>query len=141
MDQKSLLGQTQTLSPQMIQSMELLQMSTIELQNYLQEQLQENPALEFEDSAHSGNAREKDQLLQKLEWLHSSDVQNNWYNRQDAQDLIDLFPDTVRSDFGEESLYDHLRAQISFKDLSPGMAAAVECVLQSLEVPVVWTSP
>lgn len=128
LDQK----QVQTLSPQMIQSMKLLQMGTMELREYLQEQLQENPALESEDSPPSKAAADRDHLLQKLEWLHSTDVQNSWYNREDARDLIELAPGGSGADLSEESLYHHLRIQIPFYELSPVMTAAVECVLQSL---------
>ena len=38
------LKQTLKLSPQMLQSMEILQMSTLELGEFIQELVQENPA-------------------------------------------------------------------------------------------------
>ena len=38
--------QTQTLSPQMMQSMEILQMGSQELLEYIEEAVQENPVLE-----------------------------------------------------------------------------------------------
>ena len=38
------LKQTLKLSPQMLQSMEILQMSTLELNEYIQELVQANPA-------------------------------------------------------------------------------------------------
>lgn len=124
--------QAQTLSPQMIQSMKLLQMGTVELREYIQEQLQENPALESEEVSPARDDEGRDQLLQKVEWLHATDVQNRWYNREDARDLIETFPGSRGADPSEESLYDHLRAQIQFKTLSPSLRDAVECVLQSL---------
>ena len=43
------LKQTQTLSPQMMQSMEILQMGSQELLEYIEEQVQENPILEVEE--------------------------------------------------------------------------------------------
>lgn len=124
--------QAQTLSPQMIQSMKLLQMSTVELREYIQEQLQENPALDSEEAVPARVEDGRDQLLQKVEWLHASDVQNSWYNREDTRDLIELVPGNCGVDPSEESLYDHLRAQIHFHALSPALSNAVECVLQSL---------
>ena len=42
--------QTQTLSPQMMQSMEILQMGSQELLEYIEEAVQENPVLEPEES-------------------------------------------------------------------------------------------
>lgn len=124
--------QAQVLSPQMIQSVTLLQMGTMELREYIQEQLQENPALDGEETAPARQETDRDQLLQKVEWLHASDVQNSWYNREDARDLIELVPGSCGADPTEESLYDHLRAQIPFSSLSPALSNAVECVLQSL---------
>ena len=41
--------QTQTLSPQMMQSMEILQMGSQELLEYIEEAVQENPVLEPEE--------------------------------------------------------------------------------------------
>lgn len=127
------LRQRQTLSPQIIQTIKILQMGSVELRDYLQEQLQENPVLEVDEcisASSSPQNSDRDQLLQKLEWIHSTDVQNGWYNREDGRDLIELVPGT---DPNEESLYDHLCAQIHFKDLPPSIVVAVKCVLQSLD--------
>lgn len=124
--------QTQMLIPQVLQAIRLLQMGTVELNEYIQEQLQENPALESDEAASPNQREESAQQLQKLEWLHASDVQNHWYNREDAQDLTERIFDGARTDLEEESLYSHLRAQVRFERLSPDLAHAVECVLQSL---------
>ena len=43
------MKQTQTLSPQMMQSMEILQMGSQELLEYIENQVQENPVLEMEE--------------------------------------------------------------------------------------------
>lgn len=123
--------QAQVLSPQMIQSMKLLQMGTAELRDYLQEQLQENPALESEECIPVPVEDDRDQLLQKLEWLRTTDMQNGWYHREDARDLFERIPGNC-GDPSEESLYEHLRAQIDLKTLTPDLGNAVECVLQSL---------
>ena len=42
------LKQSQSLSPQMMQSMEILQMGSQELLEYIQETAQENPVLEMD---------------------------------------------------------------------------------------------
>lgn len=126
------LRQTQTLSPQMMQAMEILQMGSQELLEYIQEVLQENPVLEAEETRHSQENPEDALLRRKLEWLESTDVQNRWYHREDARDLTDTVAGASGADPGEESLYYYLRAQISFEELPGELAAAVECVLQSL---------
>jgi DNA-directed RNA polymerase specialized sigma54-like protein len=48
------IKQTQNLSPQMMQAMEILQMGSQELLEYLEETLQENPVLERERAGGEG---------------------------------------------------------------------------------------
>lgn len=126
------LKQTQTLSPQMMQAMEILQMGSQELLEYIQETLQENPVLESEERRQPQESTEDALLRRKLEWLESTDVQNRWYHKEDAQDLSDLAVGSTGADPGEESLYYYLRSQIRFETLPPPLAAAVGCVLESL---------
>ena len=49
------LKQTLKLSPQMLQSMEILQMSTLELGEFIQELVQENPAAELAEPPDPGD--------------------------------------------------------------------------------------
>lgn len=126
------LKQAQTLSPQMMQAMEILQMGSQELLEYIQETLQENPVLESEERRQPEESPEDALLRRKLEWLESTDVQNRWYHQEDAQDLSDLTVGAVGADPGEESLYYYLRSQIQFETLPKPLAAAVRCVLESL---------
>ncbi|WP_252192547.1 hypothetical protein [Pseudoflavonifractor sp. MCC625] len=77
--------QTQTLSPLMMQSMEILQMGTQELMEFVDKTLQENPVLEREDRFDSGE-EDGELLRRKLEWLESNDRQNRTYYQQDDED-------------------------------------------------------
>ena len=63
------MKQTQTLSPQMMQSMEILQMGSQELLEYIEEAVQENPVLEPEETYDKQD--EFSVLRRKLEWLGS----------------------------------------------------------------------
>ncbi len=128
MELNQTLRQNQTLSPQMIQSVRLLQMGAVELREYIREQLEENPVLESEERRPE-HADDRGDLSQKLEWLCTGDAQNRSYYQDDACDPIENRGGAV---LWEESLYDHLRAQIDFHGLPSALAAAVECVLQSL---------
>ena len=65
--------QVQTLSPQMMQSMEILQMGSQELLEYIEEAVQENPVLEPEETYDKQD--EFSVLRRKLEWLESTDPQ------------------------------------------------------------------
>lgn len=118
------LKQTQKLSPQMIHSMEILQMGTQELQTYVEKTLMENPALELESEE---RREERPELLRKLEWLAANDRQNRWYHQDDARDMMDLVSAPT-----EENLYDHLRMQIDLEHLPGRFAIAVDCVLAGL---------
>jgi RNA polymerase sigma-54 factor len=126
------LRQAQTLSPQMMQAMEILQMGSQELLEYIQEALQENPVLENEEARQSQEDPEDALLRRKLEWLASTDVQNRWYHQEDARDLTDAVAGASGADPGEESLYYYLRSQVPFEELDGALAAAVEYVLASL---------
>lgn len=64
---KALLRQTLKLSPQQIQSMELLQMNSQELLEYLARVVEENPVLEQEDSPTLSSAYFE--LKRKADWL------------------------------------------------------------------------
>lgn len=118
------LKQVQKLSPQMIQSMEILQMGMLELQAHVEQTLLENPALELESEE---SREEQPELLRKMEWLAANDRQNRWYYQEDARDLMDLVADPT-----EESLYDHLRLQLDMDHLPDELRRAVECVMAGL---------
>ena len=118
------LKQTQKLSPQMLQATKILQMGTLELQEYIEQLLLENPTLELESAEKKDD---KSELTHKVEWLIANDQQNRWYHRDDAQDLIELVAAPAR-----ETLYDHLRSQINMERLPGRLSLAVDCVLTGL---------
>lgn len=82
MRQELNLTQTQKLSEKMLQSLQILQMNTQELEEYLKEKELENPLIELEEN--SGDSEEKNDFREKLEWLAKSDEQNRIYY-QDEQ--------------------------------------------------------
>lgn len=116
--------QAQKLSPQVMQSMNILQMGTFELQEYVEKTLLENPTLELENER---KRDEQQELRHKVEWLMTNDRQNRWYHQEDTQDLIELVADS-----SDESLYDHLRRQINMEKLPSRFSLAVDCVLTGL---------
>lgn len=119
------LKQQQKLSPQMIQSMNILQMGNLELQEYVEKTLLENPTLEMESEE---RREERPTLLNKVDWLMANDRQNRWYHQEDARDLSELVADPAG-----ESLYDHLRTQLNMERLPVRLGLAVDCVLSGLD--------
>ena len=103
------LKQTLKLSPQMLQSMEILQMSTLELGEYIQELVQENPAAELADPPVPGD--ESEEMWRRLQSLAELDHQNRQYFTTDREELDPLA--RVGTDGGlEDTLLLHLTRQL-----------------------------
>lgn len=103
------LKQTLKLSPQMLQSMEILQMSTLELNDYIQELVQENPAAELAEPPDPGD--ESEELWRRLQSLADLDHQNRQYVTADRDELDPLA--RVGTDGGlEDTLLLHLTRQL-----------------------------
>ena len=71
--------QVQRLNQQQLQGIAILQMSTPELQNYLQEVAQENPVIELYEDIEEESRYFQEDSLQHIEWLENNDYQNRYY--------------------------------------------------------------
>lgn len=120
------IKQTQKLSPQMIQNMEILQMSSLELQEYVEKALLENPVLEWEEGHDHEDAGS---LLRRMEWLHETGRRSERGGGPDAGQGME--PVAVQP--GQEGLCEHLRDQISPRGMTREMRLAVEAVLSGLD--------
>ena len=76
-------GQKQVLSHKMIQSVEILQMNSQELKEYMEKLAMENPVVDLEEAS---PAEEKEDSLKKIEWLSASDECNRTYHSYDYSD-------------------------------------------------------
>ncbi len=122
--------QTQTLSPQMMQSMEILQMGSQELLEYIEEAVQENPVLEVEEQY---GRDETEQLQRKMEWLESTDVQNRVYLQQDAEDAGDPVSRYGAVDEREETLYYYVLSQLRVLELPREVLETAALLVESLD--------
>ena len=114
----------------MIQSMEVLQMTSQELLEYVESALQENPVLECQE--YCDGPDEADSLRRELAWLESTDLQNRDYYRQDrAEDMDPLRSCAARS--GQETLYHHLTAQLDGLELDGETALCARALAASLD--------
>ena len=59
-------SQKQTLSQNMIQSVEILRLSSMELADYIKEQSMENPVMDLDEHMPENKQEER---LKKLEWM------------------------------------------------------------------------
>lgn len=120
--------QIQTLTPQMLQSIEILQMSSQELLDYVREQALENPLLELDDTPEiSGRDRE---MIRKLQWLRANDTQNRSYYAPD-EDEAGVTQEIHSGKTG--SLTDALLFQLGFLGLTPEVYTAARFVVFSLD--------
>ena len=125
------MKQTQTLSPQMMQSMEILQMGSQELLEYIQDQVQENQVLEMEEKYGKGD--DTAVLQRKLEWLESTDAQNRYYHQQDTEDdEKDPISNYGTVDEREENLYLYVLSQLEVMDLEPELLPVGRFLVESL---------
>ena len=144
------LKQSLKLNPQMLQSMEILQMSTVELNEYVQELVQENPAAELVEP--SAPTDESEELWQRVQSMADCDFQNRQYITPDREELDPLA--RVGTDGGlAYTLARHLGHQLSRMDLPADAVEAARFLAgclddngylrDSLEVlsPIAPTSP
>jgi len=83
------LGQSLTMTPQLQQAIRLLQLSTLDLQQEIQEALDSNPLLEIEESFESNEKIEPAQNEQKQEELSTNeqyDANDDYNNNSDDYD-------------------------------------------------------
>lgn len=103
------LKQTLKLTPQMLQSMEVLQLSSLELADYIQELVQTNPAAELTEPA--AQTDESEELWRRMQSLADADHQNRQYLSPDREELDPLL--RVGTDGGlDETLTLHLTRQL-----------------------------
>ncbi|MFN6116585.1 MAG: RNA polymerase sigma-54 factor, partial [Flavobacteriales bacterium] len=84
----------QKLSPQQIQLMKLLQVPTVELEQRIKQEIEENPALEEGDDQPDEDVPTEEQAI-----AESSEMEGNEENERDDVDLSDYFQDDDTPDY------------------------------------------
>lgn len=123
--------QVQVLSPNMILSMEILQMGAQELSEYIETAVQENPVLEAAESSEEYD--ESQGLLRKMEWLMDSDPQNQYYHREERELQSDLSRSGGTAAEREEDLYSHILSQLRSIGLEPQLMCCAELLAGCLD--------
>jgi RNA polymerase sigma-54 factor len=118
------LRQAQSVTPQMITTMTILQYGAQELTEYLSELSYENPMLELQDPAPEKSV---DTTLEKLRWLRQSDQQNRSYY-PDEEDRSVQLPAAVA-----ETLEDYLREQLLALTISQELRSATQVLIALLD--------
>jgi RNA polymerase sigma-54 factor len=116
LSQKQLLKQQQTLSPQQIQMIKLLELPALQLEQRIKQEIEENPVLEEEEpAAENEDGDEKPKEISVDEYLKEDDTPSyktkaNNYSKDDKQ----LAP-TIS---GGRSLHEYLIEQLGYKNLN-----------------------
>lgn len=132
MDLKMDINQKQILSQHMVQSMEILQMSTQELEAYIENLAVENPMIEFKASHSMQEDTRQIKMQQKLEWLQAADPQNKVYYQQEhvAQNIQENWQYHHER---RETLCDYLLSQLVLADYSRKEREMAEYMIYSLD--------
>jgi RNA polymerase sigma-54 factor len=147
------LSQHLTLTPQLQQSIRLLQLSTVELNQEIDRLLMENPALEREDiddggeaaapapmqagstSSSTSSSTPAEPTPAETDW--SADIASNWRGEGGDEDDGDRNFGTADT----PTLRDHLRSQLSLTNLSERDRALVELLIDALDEDGYLTQP
>jgi RNA polymerase sigma-54 factor len=141
------LRQTQVLAPQLIQSLKMLQMPLLKLEQTLRHELATNPLLEeseelelespdaepeFDLAADKTTPEEADPQLNKIDWDdYVNDSEDFGYKIRDREESReDSFLATTAT---EKSLYDHLIEQLSMLRLSAEQHQIGEYILGNID--------
>ena len=131
MDLKLQVKQTQTLSQRMIQSAEILQMTSQELNTYINELALENPVIDIEEPP---TAEEQRESIEQQEWLNSFNEENYYlYQRQNNDDDYDFKSSwNINTDDGE-TLQDYLWSQLITENFTDQETEIIKFMLECLD--------
>lgn len=114
----------------MIQSAQILQMSSQELEAYMKEISLENPVIDLDEQYETGSY--DGEIRRKIEWLESSDEQNRVYYNNDYTE--DGERDCWNFDTEEgESLAEYLLSQLLTKNLTKQQVKIAEYIVNCLD--------
>lgn len=105
------LNLKQQLNQQQLQSIEILQLSSLELEQYIQKIAEENPVIDPEPVVSEDPSTQKDDALRRQEWFEENDHQNRYYQRVDRDDY-DPFYQAGNAGGLEETLSSFLFRQL-----------------------------
>lgn len=115
------LGQSLTMTPQLQQAIRLLQLSTLDLQNEIQEALDSNPLLEVEESFESNEPSTKNEKNQQ----ETSADEQSYANDSDTTEYDSSTIDTSQA-LDQQSISDDLPTDTTWDDyISAGPSAPV----------------
>lgn len=131
MDLKLQVKQNQILSQRMIQSAEILQMTSQELNTYINDLALENPVIDIMEPSSEDRRQES---IEQQQWLNSFNEENYYlYQRQNNDDDYDFKSSwNINTDDGE-TLSDYLWSQMITENYDAGETEIIHFMLESLD--------
>lgn len=127
------LSQKQTINQQMLQSIRILQMSSQELEHYLEELCLENPVIELDPPVTSSEDEQNYErqicLARNADWLIATDRQNSVYYEDDSDNTSDFWQDSREKG---ETLEAHLRSQLLTRKFTASEQKIMDFLIDSL---------
>ena len=130
----------QTLAPQLIQSLKLLQMPILKLEQMIRHELSTNPLLEEVETTEEPDdllststeepREESDSQMDKIDWEDYCRDEGDYYVRQEREDEEEKLEKTPVS---EETLYDHLVEQLHLSRLNEEDTAIGEYIIGNID--------
>ncbi len=129
LSQKQILKLQQTLSPQQIQMIKLLELPTLQLEQRIKQEIEENPVLE-EDAQQENENPDEPKEISVEEYLREDDTPSyktkaNNYSKDDKQ----LVP-TIS---GGRSLHEYLIEQLGYKNLDEREMTLAKFLIGSID--------
>ncbi len=129
LSQKQILKLQQTLSPQQIQMIKLLELPTLQLEQRIKQEIEENPVLE-EDAQQEAEGEDQPKEISVDEYLREDDTPSyktkaNNYSKDDKQ----LVP-TIS---GGRSLHEYLIEQLGYKNLGEREMTLAKFIVGSID--------
>lgn len=122
----------QQLSQHQLQSVEILQMNALELEQYLQNLAEENPVIDLERTEEPARTMPENDFLRKAQWLEDNDYQNRYYQSAESDDF-DPFYQVGNSGGLEETLASFLLRQLQRLDLGEDAERLVRYLIFCLD--------
>jgi len=128
------LGQRLALTPQLTQSLKVLAMNSMDLENYLEECIESNPMLEVEQGSLKGQESDGSEraleVAERDQWKEQGD--NRWETMY-AQSSRDSMPDREQTWQDEQNIAQSLHEQIDRQPMPDVQRQVAHALLDSLD--------
>lgn len=132
MDLSIEIKQKQTLTPQMIETMKILQMNVQDLSEYLEKAALENPVFDMECSENTSPDSQEQEIQKKIEWLNRTSPIKNPYKEKSSWEPSNPFAEERKFQNSENDFPQDLFFQLRLSDFSKPIARGIKEIVLNL---------